>query len=31
MAGTPMPAFVGTLSESERWDLVAHLRDRFAD
>ncbi|HEX2884069.1 MAG TPA: cytochrome c, partial [Candidatus Limnocylindria bacterium] len=31
MAGTPMPPFVGTLSEPERWDLVAYLRQRFAE
>ncbi len=31
MAGTSMPAFVDVLSESERWDLVAYLRQRFAD
>jgi mono/diheme cytochrome c family protein len=31
MAGTPMPPFIGTLSEPERWDLVAYLRHRFAE
>jgi mono/diheme cytochrome c family protein len=30
VAGTPMPAFAGTLTQDERWALVAHLRSRWA-
>ena len=29
MAGTPMPAFAGTLSAQDRWHLVNYLRDRW--
>lgn len=31
VAGTPMPAFAGTLTQDERWALVAHLRSRWAE
>ena len=31
VAGTPMPAFAGTLTQDERWALVAYLRDRWAE
>jgi copper transport protein len=31
VAGTPMPAFAGELTESERLAIVAYLRDRWAD
>jgi mono/diheme cytochrome c family protein len=31
VAGTPMPAFAGVLSEPERLDLIAYLRSRWAD
>lgn len=31
VAGTPMPAFAGTLTQDERWALVAHLRARWAE
>lgn len=31
VAGTPMPAFAGTLTRDERWALVAHLRSRWAE
>ena len=31
MAGTPMPAFAGTLTQDERWALVAYLRSRWAE
>jgi copper transport protein len=30
VAGTPMPAFAGTLTRDERWALVAYLRERWA-
>ncbi|MDQ2674226.1 MAG: c-type cytochrome, partial [Chloroflexota bacterium] len=29
VAGTPMPAFAGTLTRDERWALVAYLRERW--
>jgi mono/diheme cytochrome c family protein len=28
-AGTRMPAFAATLSETDRWDLVNYLRSRW--
>ena len=31
VAGTQMPAFAGTLTQDERWALVAYLRDRWAE
>lgn len=31
MAGTPMPAFAGLLTEEERWHLVNYLRDRWGE
>jgi copper transport protein len=31
VAGTPMPAFAGTLTQDERWALVAHLRTRWGE
>lgn len=31
VAGTPMPPFAGTLTQEERWALVAHLRSRWAE
>jgi copper transport protein len=31
VAGTPMPAFAGTLTRDERWALVAYLQSRWAD
>ena len=31
LAGTPMPAFAGTLTRDERWALVSYLRSRWAD
>ncbi len=31
VAGTPMPAFAGTLTRDERWALVAYLRSRWAE
>jgi copper transport protein len=31
VAGTPMPAFAGTLTRDERWALIAYLRDRWAE
>jgi copper transport protein len=31
VAGTPMPAFAGTLTQDERWALVAYLRDRWVE
>lgn len=31
VAGTAMPPFADRFTERERWDLVAHLRDRWGD
>jgi len=31
VAGTPMPAFAGTLTPEERWQLVAYLRVRWGE
>jgi mono/diheme cytochrome c family protein len=29
VAGTPMPAFAGSLTPEERWQLVAYLRSSW--
>jgi copper transport protein len=29
VAGTPMPAFAGRITEAERWQLIAYLEDRW--
>jgi mono/diheme cytochrome c family protein len=31
VAGTPMPAFAGSLTPEERWQLVAYLRSRWGE